>query len=68
MVNVLDLDERIEGFHENDSGVQDKYMLIPERVSPEIDKSRAKVLVMNPIMNSFEAWKLLKRFGQGKVI
>ncbi len=68
MVNVCDLDGGIDSRHENDPRVHENYMLVPEKLCTEIEKCKANVLVMKPILDSFHASRMLTSFRRAKII
>lgn len=68
MLNVLERDERIQVLRENDPKIARNYMLVKEFIKPAIENCRAPVLIMKPILNSFEVSNLLTEFDQSKVI
>ncbi len=68
MLNILERDERIQVLRENDPKIARNYLLIKEFIRPAIDSCRAPVLLMKPILNSFEASNLLSEYDQAKAI
>ena len=68
MVNVFQRDGRIEALDENDPKVAHKFMLVYDKIAPAIEYCRAPVLIMKPILNSFDASRLLEMHDQAKII
>lgn len=68
MVNVFTCDTRIESLGENDRRIARHYMLLDENIGQVIRNSKAEVLVMKPILNSFDALKILNTYQQAKII
>jgi len=68
MLNIFERDNRIETLGENDSKIAKNFMLIYEKLNPAIENSRAQVLVMKPILNSFDASRILEEYNNAKII
>lgn len=68
LLNAFTRDFRIETFGENDPRIARNHMLVHERVGRVIENSKAKTLVMKPILNSFDAPKLLASYAQAQII
>jgi len=68
MVNIFQRDDRIEALAENDPKVAQNFMLVYEKIAPAIEYCKAPVLIMKPILNSFDASRLLEMHDRGKII
>jgi hypothetical protein len=68
MINIFHRDWRVEALDENDPKIAQNYMLKMDKVSNVINFSKASVLVMKPILNSFDAKKILKNYSNAKII
>lgn len=68
LLNILIRDTRIEVLGENDPRIAKDFMLIKDNIRPVIQSSKAQVVVMKPILNSFEALSLLEDFSRSKLI
>ena len=68
MVNIFERDKRIEALGENDPMLAENYMLVREEIRPTIDRCKVPVLIMKPILNSFDASSILETYDRAKVI
>lgn len=68
MLNTFALDDRFEIFRENDPRIARDYMLVYEKVSQEISGCKTEALVMKPILNSFDASRILENYNRAKII
>jgi hypothetical protein len=68
VLNTFALDERIEIFGENDPRIAHDFKLVFERVGFQISTCKAEVMVLKPILNSFDASIILKNYANSKVI
>lgn len=68
MTNTFQRDCRIEVLNENDPKIAYNYMLVHDKVSKAINLCKTPVLVMKPILNSFDASLLLQQHSRAKVI
>lgn len=68
MINIFHRDHRIEALNENDPKVARNFMLVSEKIGPAIENCKAPVLVMKPILNSFNASRFLKAHSRAKII
>jgi hypothetical protein len=69
MLDIFHSDRRIETLGENDPKIAtEKFMLRYELLGPAIKQSKAPVLVMKPILNSFDAAKVLTQYRDAKVL
>ena len=69
MLDIFHSDMRIETLGENDSKIAgNNYMLKYEKLTPAIYNSRAAVMVMKPILNSFDAKKILMNYEKAVII
>jgi len=68
LLNILDHDSRIEALGENDHKIAKNYMLLYEKLNPVTKNSKAQVLVMKPILNSFDAYRILEEYNNAKII
>lgn len=68
MINIFHRDHRVESLDENNPKIAENFMLVPERIPQTISASKAPVLVMKPILNSFEALDLLKTYNNSRVV
>lgn len=66
--NLFERDLRIEVLGENEPRIAHDYMLVAENVNTVVQASRAEVIVLKPILNSFDAPRLLQDFPNAKVI
>jgi hypothetical protein len=68
LINIFHRDHRAEALDENDPRIARDYMLVFDRIPAAIIASKAPVLIMKPILNSFDALYLLKTYDNSKVI
>jgi hypothetical protein len=68
LMNVFIRDDRIEALNENDRLIAKDFMLVRDNIAGVIKHSKAQVLAMKPILNSFEAADLLKHYPCARVI
>lgn len=68
LLNILIRDSRLEVLGENDPKIAKNFMLVKDNIRPAIEHSKAQVLAMKPILNSFEASSLLKDYSRSKII
>jgi len=68
MLNVFASDMNFEIFRENDSRIAKNYMLDYKKIKPVIDSCKFEFLVMKPILNSFDAKKLLDSYDRSKIL
>jgi hypothetical protein len=68
MLNTFALDERFEIFRENDPRIARDFMLVYEKIGQAISGSKAEVLVMKPILNSFNTSRILADYKNSKII
>ena len=68
MVNIFQRDERIEALGDNDPKVAQNFMLVYEKIGPAIEYCKAPVLIMKPILNSFDASWLVETHDRAKII
>ena len=68
LLNIFIKDYRVETFGENDPRIAQNYMLKMDRIADNITNSKAKVVVMKPILNSFDANTLLTKFSFSKCV
>ena len=68
MINIFHRDHRTESLDEDNPKIAENFMLIPERIPQAISASKAPVLVMKPILNSFDALDLLKTYDNSKIM
>lgn len=68
LMNIFHRDHRTESLNENSPKIAENFMLISDRVTKAISASKAPVLVMKPILNSFDALYLLENHDNSKVI
>lgn len=68
MINIFQRDHRTESLEENSPKIAESFMLVRERIPHAISASKASVLVMKPILNSFDALNLLKTHDNSKII
>lgn len=68
LLDVFQRDQRTEVLNENSPKIAHNYRLVPSRVLVAINNSTAPVLVMKPILNSFDSLALLRKHSNSKVI
>jgi len=68
LLNSFERDMRIEVLGENDPRIAENYVLVCENIAPALEACKAEVLVMKPILNSFDAEVLLNDFRDSKLI
>jgi len=68
MINIFHRDHRVLALNENDPKIARDYMLDFNKIPNAIIASKASVLVMKPILNSFDALYLLKTYHKSKVL
>ena len=68
MINIFHRDNRTESLNENSPKIAENYMLVFDRIPQAISGSKAPILVMKPILNSFDALELLKTYYNSKII
>lgn len=68
MINIFHRDPQVEALDENDPKISQNFMLELPKVSEAITTSKAPVLMMKPILNSFDAAYLLKTHSRSKVL
>ena len=68
MVNIFQRDNRIEALAENDPKVAQNFMLVYEKIVSAVEYCKTPVLIMKPILNSFDASRLLEMHDQAKII
>ncbi|MEN8134880.1 MAG: sulfotransferase [Thermodesulfobacteriota bacterium] len=65
LLNVFERDLRAQTFGEDHPSVAKNFMLDYNRLSKTVNKSKASVMVLKPILNSFEISKLLAEYPNG---
>ncbi len=68
LLDVFEHDLRVDVLGENDPRIAHDHMLVHSRVAPAISASRAKVIVMKPILDSFSVCELLQDHPTARVI
>jgi hypothetical protein len=68
LLEAFEHDMRIEVLGENDPRIADNYMLVRERVAPVIESSSARVIVMKPILNSFDVAELMREHPKARIV
>lgn len=68
MINIFHRDQRAEALDENSPKIAKDYMLLLDRIPAAIKASKAPVLVMKPILNSFDTSHLLTTYTTSRVI
>lgn len=68
LLNTFHRDDRVEALGENDLKIAQNYMLVSDRLSLAVKYCKAPVLVMKPILNSFDASRILKTYERAKII
>ena len=68
LLNTFRRDDRVEALGENDTKIAKNFMLVKEQIGPAIENCKAPVLIMKPILNSFDASSLLKSYHRAKII
>jgi len=68
LLNTFERDLRVDVFGENDSRVADNYRLVYDKISPAIEACKTNVLVMKPILNSFDVSSLMNDYRRVKII
>ncbi|NNG00356.1 MAG: hypothetical protein HKM93_13300 [Desulfobacteraceae bacterium] len=69
MLDIFHRDTRIETLGEKDTKIAGKnFMLHYNKIGPAIRASKAPILVMKPILNSFDAKKLLTQYEKAVVL
>ena len=68
MIDIFHRDYRTDSLDENNQKIAKNFMLVPGQIPKAISESRAPILVMKPILNSFDALKLLNEYDNSKVI
>lgn len=69
LLNTFERDMRIEVLGENDPKIATRdYLLVYEKIVPAILSCKAEVLVAKPILNSFDALKVLDTHPRARVV
>ena len=68
MINIFERDDRMQTLGENNPKVAKNYMLVNEKIGLAIEYCKNPVLIMKPILNSFDASRLLKTYDRAKII
>ena len=68
MVKTFQRDNRLAVFGENDPKTSLNYLLVDEKLEKTIHDCRVPILVTKPILNSFDAQKLLNKYPDSKII
>lgn len=68
MINIFHRDHQVEALDENDSKIARNFMLELQKIPQALSTSKASVLIMKPILNSFDASYLLKTYTQSKIL
>ena len=68
LLNTFERDLRVDVFGENDARVAENYRLVHEKISPAIEACKTNVLVMKPILNSFDVSSLMNDYRRVKII
>lgn len=68
MINIFHRDHRVDALDENNPKIAKDYMLDFDKIPEAISTSKAPVIVMKPILNSFDASDLLKTYSKSKII
>lgn len=68
MIDIFHRDLKVESLDENNPKIAINYLLDYEKVSKAVANSKASVIAMKPILNSFEALYILNRYDNAKAI
>jgi hypothetical protein len=68
MINIFHRDHRVEALGENDPKIANDFMLDFQKMPDALRDSKAPLLVMKPILNSFDAADLLDTYPDSKTL
>ncbi len=68
LLNHFERHMSVEVLGENDPRIASNYMLDHSKIEPTVARSKASIVVMKPILNSFDAARILDRYDRARVI
>lgn len=68
LINLFERDFRLDVYGENDPSIANNYLLDFDKVAATIERSKSRVMVAKPLLNTFDVMRLLNDYNDSKVV